>query len=180
MIVKNEEILKIKLNCKDLQFLLGVSEDESKNMIASLLTEEEKGELKWHSRFIPGLHINGRVNVPVERMKWVFNSPNPDIHGEEKIYTIISNVRENGIPNSMKRRLFNNEKCVLSARICGQFHTLNKILTIKQRMEYGLDLKRAKINFLAFNKPIRGTKYNLTEEEKNGIDSVGAKMFEEA
>ena len=41
----NQEILNIKLNYKDVMFLLGVSEDDSKRMLRSLLTEEERKDL---------------------------------------------------------------------------------------------------------------------------------------
>lgn len=53
------------------------------------------------------------------------------------------------------------------------------MLTIKQRIEYGEDLKRIKVEFLAFNKPTRVTKHNLTEYEQDRIDLISNKMFED-
>ena len=77
----NQEILNIKLNYKDVMFLLGVNEDDSKRMLRSLLTEEERKECD-------GI-INGRMNFYVFQMPWVFNSPDPNLHGKLKVYTII-------------------------------------------------------------------------------------------
>ena len=142
----NQEILNIKLNHKDVMFLLGVNEDDSKRMLRSLLTEEDRKECD-------GI-INGRMNFYVFQMPWVFNSPDPNLHGKLKVYTIIQNIRDYGIPTSMKRRLYENERCILNGRICGVFHTLNKVLTIEQRTQYGEDLSRIKAdscNKIRFN-----------------------------
>lgn len=167
----NQEILNIKLNYKDVMFLLNVSEDDSKRMLRQLLSKQELEDCD-------GI-INGRMDFFVHEMPWAFNSPDPNIHGKLKVYTIIDNMRQHGVPQSMKRRLYENEKCILSGRICGVFNTLNKVLTIKQRIEYGEDLKRIKVEFLAFNKPTRVTKYNLTECEQDKIDLISNKMFED-
>lgn len=168
---KDMDINGIKLNWKDIQFILGIPESESKRLVCHIVNAG------YETDFKPS-EINARINVEVGDIKYTFNSPDPKIHGNPKVYTIIKGLIENDIPNSMKRKLYANEKCILNGRICGVFNTLNKILTINQRIKHGENLKRIKTEFLAFNTPQKVTKYNISEEEQDVIDLISNKIFD--
>ena len=164
---------------KDVAFLLGESEKDAKAIFESSIPEGFNADriLKKKS-VITRYNLTCHIKLPASSIKSTFNSPSEALHGKNRMEYVISQLRLNGIPDSMKRDILTNETCILKGRICGKFNPLNKVLTTKQRMDIGEALKRQKISLLSSgNKTNKKIIYSLSEDEDIEIEKRKNPLF---
>jgi len=131
--------MEIFLNYKDVQFLVGCTENQARRAVARALGNSAGS----------GLLVSPSDTVDVRKLDIKINSFADCMNGVSIVEYTVNQLRAKGIPGNMKREILGDIRCVLRVGLYGKYATLLKILTKEQIDSLKESLQRRKDAFLA-------------------------------
>ena len=153
----------IKINYKDIAFLLGCNAYQAKNIIYECLSVEDRLSLGT-ADFIDKIRTYHAVDY--DKIKITINSPSPDLDKQKQVKLTVDKMRQNGLSDNMKRNLLEDVEIIVRGEICGKWTPLKNILTAIQIKEIERVIKDRRAIYLSSGGaiPKKLTKYVLKPE----------------